>query len=255
MIKQERAERTREAIIRAAAAVFERDGFTTAPLGDITRKATVTKGALYFHFASKRELALAVVDEAADTVHWLLADARSRQDAELPLQILIDLSHALVGRLADDQVLRAGLRLGADPDLYPGRVGLRLDWAGVVDEVLRGPGAPGAVSSGTVSSSAVSSHAVSPGAGSSDAGSSSADPGALPAQRTRSDSPGSARPNLGKDALAYVLTGLELLFRRSPQLIGQDTLTSVWRLLLPGLTESGEADRYEPSGSAGSGPS
>jgi AcrR family transcriptional regulator len=225
MIKQERAERTREAIIRAAAAVFERDGFTTAPLGDITRKATVTKGALYFHFASKRELALAVVDEAADTVHWLLADARRRQDAELPLQILIDLSHALVGRLADDQVLRAGLRLGADPDLYPERVGLSLDWAGVVDEVLRGSDA-------------------------SDAGSVSPDSSVLPAQRrTPSDSGEPVRPNLGKDALAYVLTGLELLFRRSPELIEQDTLTSVWRLLLPGLTETGEADRYEPSGS------
>ncbi|HEU5428916.1 MAG TPA: helix-turn-helix domain-containing protein [Actinocrinis sp.] len=223
MIKQERAERTREAIIRAAAAVFERDGFSTAPLGDITRKATVTKGALYFHFASKRELALAVVDEAADTVHWLLADARQRQDAELPLQILIDLSHALVGRLADDQVLRAGLRLGTDADLYPERVGLSLDWAGVVDEVMRGPGAP-------------------------DDALPSPDPGTLPAQRTQSDSSAPTRPNLGKDALAYVLTGLELLFRRSPQLIEQDTLTSVWRLLLPGLTETGEADRYEPSG-------
>ena len=228
MIKQERAERTREAIIRAAAAVFERDGFTTAPLGDITRTATVTKGALYFHFASKRELALAVVDEAADTVHWLLADARRRQDAELPLQILIDLSHALVGRLAGDQVLRAGLRLGTDADLYPERVGLSLDWAGVVDDVMRGPGA---------------AHVASP----------SSDSGTLPAQRTQSDASGPTRPNLGKDALAYVLTGLELLFRRSPQLIEQDTLTSVWRLLLPGLTETGEADRYEPSGT-GSGP-
>ncbi|HEU5356940.1 MAG TPA: TetR/AcrR family transcriptional regulator [Actinocrinis sp.] len=227
MIKQERAERTREAIIRAAAAVFERDGFTTAPLGDITRKATVTKGALYFHFASKRELALAVVDEAADTVHWLLADARRRQDAELPLQILIDLSHALVGRLADDQVLRAGLRLGADLDLYPERVGLSLDWAGVVDEVLHGPGTA-------------------------EAALSSPDSSALPAQRTSSDSSGSTRPGLGKDALAYVLTGLELLFRRSPQLIEQDTLTSVWRLLLPGLTRSGEADQYEPSGTGSS---
>ena len=225
MIKQERAERTREAIIRAAAAVFERDGFTTAPLGGVTRKATVTKGALYFHFASKRELALAVVDEAADTVHWLLADARRRQDAELPLQILIDLSHALVGRLADDQVLRAGLRLGTDADLYPERVGLSLDWAGVVDEVMRGPGAP-------------------------DVALPSPDSGAL---RGQSDSSGPTGPTLGKDALAYVLTGLELLFRRSPQLIEQDTLTSVWRLLLPRQTETGEADRYEPSGT-GSGP-
>ncbi|HZU54437.1 MAG TPA: helix-turn-helix domain-containing protein [Actinocrinis sp.] len=223
MIKQERAERTREAIIRAAAAVFERDGFTAAPLGEITRLATVTKGALYFHFASKRDLALAVVNEAADTVHWLLEHARRRQTAELPLQILIDLSHALVGRLADDQVLRAGLRLGTDEDLHPGRVGLSLDWAGVVDEVLRRPGAA-------------------------DAASPSPDLGTLPAQRPPSDSAAAERPSLGKDPLACVLTGLELLFRRSPKLVGQETLTSVWRLLLPGLIDSGEAERYEPSG-------
>lgn len=223
MIKQERAERTREAIIRAAAAVFERDGFTAAPLGEITRLATVTKGALYFHFASKRDLALAVVNEAADTVQWLLERARRRQAVELPLQTLIDLSHALVGRLAGDQVLRAGLRLGTDEDLHPDRVGLSLDWASVVDEVLRRPAAA-------------------------DTGSTSPDPGALPAPRTASDSGPPARPSLGKDALACVLTGLELLFRRSPQLVEQETLTSVWRLLLPGLIDSGEADRYEPSG-------
>lgn len=214
MIKQERAERTREAIIRAAAAVFERDGFTAAPLGDITRRATVTKGALYFHFSSKRELAHAVVDEAADTVHWLLGEARRRQGAELPLQVLINLSHALIDRLAGDQVLRAGLRLGTDADLYPDHDrGLSLDWAAMVDEVLSRP----------------------------DAGSRDCDgPGSAP---------GLPAPRLGKDALACVLTGLELLFRRSPQLIEQGALTSVWRLLLPGLAASGDVGRYQPSGS------
>src|ERR1700760_667721 len=61
VVKQERAERTRETIIRAAASIFERDGFAAAPLSGITRRATVTKGALYFHFSSKRELAQAVI--------------------------------------------------------------------------------------------------------------------------------------------------------------------------------------------------
>ena len=224
MIRQERAERTREAIVRAAAAVFERDGFSAAPLGDITHQATVTKGALYFHFASKRELALAVVDEAADTVHVLLAEARRRQGSELPLQILIDLSHALVGRLAGDQVLRAGLRLGTDAELYPERVGLTLDWASLVDEVLRNADAEGAGPQG-------------------------ADANAVPAQRVPSESAASVPPSLGQDALACVLTGLELLFRRSPELVEQQTLTSVWRLLLPGLAQSGDMERYVPSGS------
>lgn len=205
MVKQERAERTRETIINAAASIFEEEGYTAAPLSGITRRATVTKGALYFHFASKRELAQAVVGEATDTLQVLLAEARRRRGRQLPLQILIDLSHAVVGRLADDPVLRAGLRLGADVDLFPERGGLCVDWDGLVDELLRKPG-------GELAEQLQSGAWLAP--------------------------------------LASVLTGLELLFRRKPEQIEQETLTSVWRLLLRGLARSGEAGGYEPAGSA-----
>lgn len=209
VVKQERAERTRETIIRAAASIFERDGFAAAPLSGITRRATVTKGALYFHFSSKRELAQAVIAEAADTLQVLLAEARRRRDAELPLQILIDLSHALVGRLADDPVLRAGLRLGGDSDLFPERAeGLRVDWSALVEELLRKPEA-GAV-----------------------------------------DPDGAAQSGSRVNPLAAILTGMELVFRRSPEQIHTETLTSVWRLLLQGLARSGEISRYDPSGSS-----
>ena len=206
--KQERAERTRETIIRAAASIFERDGFAAAPLSGITRRATVTKGALYFHFSSKRELAQAVIAEAAETLQVLLAEARRRRDVQLPLQILIDLSHALVGRLADDPVLRAGLRLGGDSDLFPEDAdGLSVDWSALVDELLRKPGTEAADSEGPTQSGA------------------------------------RAHP------LASILTGIELVFRRSPEQIHADTLTSVWRLLLQGLARSGDASRYDPAGS------
>jgi AcrR family transcriptional regulator len=203
--KQERAERTRETIIRAAASIFEEDGYTAAPLSGITRRATVTKGALYFHFASKRELAQAVVGEAANTLQSLLGEARRRRGAALPLQILIDLSHAVVGRLAADPVLRAGLRLGADSELFPERDGgLAVDWGALVDELLRKPG-------GELVEQIQSSAWLAP--------------------------------------LAAVLTGLELLFRHTPERIEQETLTTVWRLLLPGLARSEEAAGYEPAGS------
>jgi AcrR family transcriptional regulator len=204
VVKQERAERTRETIIRAAASIFEEDGYTAAPLSGITRRATVTKGALYFHFSSKRELAQAVVREAADTLQVLLGDARRLRGRQLPLQVLIDLSHAVVGRLAADPVLRAGLRLGTDADLFPERGGLALDWDGLVDELLRKPGGE-------------------------------------PAEQIQ--------PGSRSTPLASVLTGLELLFRRQPAQIEQETLTSVWRLLLPGLARTGEAATYEPAGS------
>ena len=208
MVKQERAERTRETIIKAAASIFEEDGYTAAPLSGITKRATVTKGALYFHFASKRELAQAVVGEAANTLQTLLGEARRRRGAALPLQILIDLSHAVVGRLAADPVLRAGLRLGADSELFPERDGgLAVDWGALVDELLRKPG-------GELVEQIQSSAWLAP--------------------------------------LAAVLTGLELLFRHTPERIEQETLTRVWLLLLPGLARSEEAAGYEPAGSAAS---
>lgn len=63
MARQERAVRTRRAILEAAAAVFDERGYEAATIADILARAGVTKGALYFHFCSKQELAQGVLDE------------------------------------------------------------------------------------------------------------------------------------------------------------------------------------------------
>ncbi|MBD0322836.1 MAG: TetR/AcrR family transcriptional regulator, partial [Aldersonia sp.] len=62
MARQARAELTRDAVLNGAAEVFLRLGYANASLIDIMTQANVTKGALYFHFGSKEELARAVVD-------------------------------------------------------------------------------------------------------------------------------------------------------------------------------------------------
>lgn len=116
MIKQERAERTREAIIRAAAAVFERDGFTTAPLGDITRKATVTKGALYFHFTSKEELAFAIIDAEEQAAGELIESVMSTDSP--PLQKLIDISFRWAHLIQSNPIVQAGLRMIIEQGTY-----------------------------------------------------------------------------------------------------------------------------------------
>ena len=56
------AQATREGIILAGRAIFGRDGFETAALGDIARAAKVTTGALYHHFANKKDLFRAVAE-------------------------------------------------------------------------------------------------------------------------------------------------------------------------------------------------
>ncbi|QPA02548.1 hypothetical protein DI273_30655 [Streptomyces violascens] len=75
MARQERALRTREALIRAGAEHFARDGFVAASLSTISRSAGVSNGALHFHFENKRALAQAVGEHARRTLRLVVEEA------------------------------------------------------------------------------------------------------------------------------------------------------------------------------------
>ncbi|MCA1836105.1 MAG: TetR/AcrR family transcriptional regulator, partial [Actinobacteria bacterium] len=60
---QPRARATRQAILTAAAEHFARNGYHATSLDSVLADSGGTKGALYFHFASKEALARAVVAE------------------------------------------------------------------------------------------------------------------------------------------------------------------------------------------------
>lgn len=107
--KQERSERTRRKLVRAAAELFDRHGFAKATLDDISRAAGVTKGALYFHFTSKDELADAVQAHGRDMLNELVANLR--EQGKSPLQTLIDITHVLTRWLRDDPEVRASFRI------------------------------------------------------------------------------------------------------------------------------------------------
>ena len=55
---------TRRALVAAASARFATDGYAATALPAIVADASVTKGAMYHHFASKAELFEAVLSEA-----------------------------------------------------------------------------------------------------------------------------------------------------------------------------------------------
>ncbi|MFE9406415.1 ScbR family autoregulator-binding transcription factor [Streptomyces sp. NPDC006530] len=129
MARQERALRTRNALIESAAEQFDRDGFETASLATISARAGVSNGALHFHFASKAALAGAVREAAAQRLGRITGS--ERQPGDVTLQTLIDASHALVQGLRGDVVLRAGFGLGNNPaSRDPGEDphGLWQDW-------------------------------------------------------------------------------------------------------------------------------
>ncbi|MGC0327613.1 AcrR family transcriptional regulator [Streptomyces sp. SAI-170] len=145
MVKQERAVRTRRALVRAGAEVFAREGFVAASLSSISRQAGVSNGALHFHFESKRALAEAVEAEALDMVREVVRLASEREIR--PLAIVVEATYGLVGRLADDVVLRAGFVLGADPGCAT-MSAPRREWQCWVEETMRRAGREGGLARG-----------------------------------------------------------------------------------------------------------
>jgi len=109
MAQTSRGARTREAIVLAAADVFAERGFLGASVNDVLDRVQLTKGAFYFHFSTKEELAQAVCASYHD---WLSdLQARSRQDETDPLRRVpkVLLQAALAYRR--DPVARATTRL------------------------------------------------------------------------------------------------------------------------------------------------
>ena len=105
MARQERAIRTRRTILEAAAAVFDERGYTAATIGEILDRAGVTKGALYFHFGSKEELAVGVFEEQ-------LAITLPPQSSKL--QELVDSGLVMARRLRSEPLVRASVGLALD---------------------------------------------------------------------------------------------------------------------------------------------
>ena len=60
--REEYAEATYEALLDSAAACFLESGFAATSLDEVAKRARVTKGAIYHHFASKRDLFMAVLE-------------------------------------------------------------------------------------------------------------------------------------------------------------------------------------------------
>ena len=72
-----RSARTRGALLDAARELFAEKGFAATGREEIAERAGVTRGALYHHFASKTEVAAAVVEELeGELVALVVAAAR-----------------------------------------------------------------------------------------------------------------------------------------------------------------------------------
>ncbi|MFG2991745.1 ScbR family autoregulator-binding transcription factor [Streptomyces sp. NPDC048257] len=216
MVKQERAARTREALVRAAAEVFAEEGFVNASIAVISRRAGVSAGGLHFHFAGKGALAQAVEDRASQALRRITA-GRTAPPAAPPgagpgagpggslLQVLVDSTHALMALLARDVVVRAGFALCADSS-WSGGVDLRRQWRLWVEEV--------------VAAAAREGHLA---------------PGLVPQDAAR--------------GVVAATVGLEVLGAYDREWVAPHTLTRFWTLMLPRLAAQAVLDTLLPQGS------
>ncbi|SEC16029.1 ScbR family autoregulator-binding transcription factor [Streptomyces sp. TLI_105] len=133
MTKQERATRTRDALIRSAAEEFDRHGYVLATLSAISAGAGVSPGALHFHFENKAAVAEAVEQEACTALRRTARIVYGRRSNAL--QNLTDTSHALARLLRDDIVVRAGFRLSR-ADGSRTELSLRQEWQSCVQQRL-----------------------------------------------------------------------------------------------------------------------
>ncbi|MBQ1090411.1 ScbR family autoregulator-binding transcription factor [Streptomyces sp. B93] len=111
MPRQVRAEQTRATIIEAAADLFDQRGYESTSLSDIVEHARVTKGALYFHFAAKEDLAHEIMEFQSRTVRRLAHEVDDTGCSSL--EALMRITFGLARLAVEYPVARAGLRLAS----------------------------------------------------------------------------------------------------------------------------------------------
>ncbi|MFH8346123.1 TetR family transcriptional regulator [Streptomyces sp. NPDC018045] len=122
MARQDRAERTRRALLRAAADEIAEKGYAGASMARISTAADVTIGGLTFHFPSKAALAEAVREAGCaltrSALTSLMTASRSpRASARGELRRVVTFTRTLARLLEEEPAVRAAARLAWDfPD-------------------------------------------------------------------------------------------------------------------------------------------
>jgi AcrR family transcriptional regulator len=113
--QQDRAARTRSEIIVAAARLFDDKGFPATSISDIANEVGMTKGAVYFHFRNKEDIALEVV--RLHYAGWPDIIAEVRAEGLPPLETIKVLVNRVAREFRDNIVVKAGARLQAERNL------------------------------------------------------------------------------------------------------------------------------------------
>ncbi|MFJ6216782.1 TetR family transcriptional regulator [Streptomyces sp. NPDC092296] len=119
MAKQERAKRTYEAVLDAAAREFAAHGYANTNLGLVAARSGLTKGAVYGHFASKEDLAAELTGHLDQA--WKLIEKTTGEPGDSPVHTLRAVTCELTAMLQGDIRVNAALRLVIEDGQAVGR--------------------------------------------------------------------------------------------------------------------------------------
>ena len=142
MARQARAELTRGKIIDAAVGLFEAVGYGDTDLTAIIKRAGVTKGAFYYHFEGKDQVADAIIDEGK--VRLQQAFVNADRFSSSALQCLVVATFEVAHLMRTDRLVGVG-NLLAQSLSQIGDAGTRayVDWTAVFIDHAKSAAAQG----------------------------------------------------------------------------------------------------------------
>ncbi|BBE49073.1 MULTISPECIES: TetR/AcrR family transcriptional regulator [Rhodococcus] len=114
---QDRAVRTREAIIAVAARHFDTDGYGHTSINTISATGKFAKGAMYYHFPSKEAIAEHLISDWNRTLDETISEALTSGSSSTAGEKLTAIFTSLARQIAANTNVRAGMKLTLEPTI------------------------------------------------------------------------------------------------------------------------------------------
>jgi TetR/AcrR family transcriptional regulator, acrAB operon repressor len=138
---KEEADITRHALLKAALAVFSRQGYSATRLEDIAAEAGVTRGAIYHHFGSKADLFNTLIGNVSARVDSVIEAALVAEGTWLERIRLAFVDAAAVAAHDEEYLQTMELvmfKTGYDPELEKGMEIKLAFWHETVSAITQG---------------------------------------------------------------------------------------------------------------------
>jgi AcrR family transcriptional regulator len=133
--RSQRAQITRERIVQAAAEAFDKRGYLGVNLKDVVDELGLTKGALYYFFPAKEDLAVEIVSRHFAAWEPVVKEVSSTFDDKL--DALVEISRRVARTTQTDPIARAGTRLSVERNLIHAELPRPFeDWIGGISRLI-----------------------------------------------------------------------------------------------------------------------